>query len=49
MTWLIVAIWVGLLAAWLAYVLYDDAKASLDRLRDRSARTEDRRDFEDWS
>lgn len=34
MTWLwVVAIWFGCLAAWLAYVLWDDAKATLENLR----------------
>lgn len=36
MTFWIVAIWVGLLAAWLAYVLWDDARATLESLRKRT-------------
>lgn len=37
MTWLIVAIiWSVLLAAWIGYVLYDDARATLENLRKRT-------------
>lgn len=38
MTWLwIFGIWFVLLAAWLAYVLWDDARATLENLRKRNA------------